>query len=153
METIQVSESCASPADRTRIRFDADAYLAECASRTVLAALSDKWTCLLVDALSGGPVRFGELRRRIGGITQKSLTSTLRTMERDGLVSRTVYPTIPPKVEYELTELGRSVIRLMSGVKEWAEVHVDEILAARARYDELATREVEPVRAGTGIRR
>ncbi|MCD0450212.1 helix-turn-helix transcriptional regulator [Actinocorallia sp. API 0066] len=153
METIQV-EACGTGEPHSELlRLDADAYLAECASRTVLVALSDKWTCLLVDALSGGPLRFGELRRRIGGITQKSLTSTLRTMERDGLVVRTVYPSIPPKVEYELSELGRGVIRLMSGIKEWAEVHVDEILASRARYDERAAQDVEPVRAVPGTRR
>ncbi|ROO90216.1 HxlR family transcriptional regulator [Actinocorallia herbida] len=130
-----------------QVRYDANAYLAQCASRTVLIALADKWTCLLVDALKDGPVRFGELRRRIGGITQKSLTSTLRTMERDGVVLRTVYPTIPPKVEYELTPLGRSVITLMSGIKSWAEFHVDEILTARADYDLRATLEPQPVRS------
>lgn len=128
-----------------RLRCDANAYLAECASRTVLIALADKWTCLLVDALKDGPVRFGELKRRIGGITQKSLTSSLRSMERNGVVIRTVYPSIPPKVEYSLSPLGRSVVTLMSGVKEWAEHHVDEILLAREHYDLQAEQELQPV--------
>ncbi|GAA3222488.1 helix-turn-helix domain-containing protein [Actinocorallia longicatena] len=135
-----------------RIRFDANAYLAECASRTVLTALADKWTLLLVDALKDGPVRFGELRRRIGGITQKSLTSSLRGLERDGMVIRTIYPTIPPKVEYELSPLGRSVVALVAGIKDWAEGHVDEILLARERYDLLAEQEVRPVRSADSPR-
>lgn len=74
----------------------------------MLDAIANKWTCLVVDALQRGPVRFGVLRRRLDGITQKSLTQTLRTMERDGMVIRTQYPTIPPHVDYELSALGRS---------------------------------------------
>jgi DNA-binding HxlR family transcriptional regulator len=128
-----------------QLRCDANAYLAHCGSRTVLTALADKWTCLLVDALKDGPKRFGELRRMIGGITQKSLTQTLRSMERDGMLVRTVYPTVPPKVTYELTDLGHSVTRLMAGIKLWAEEHVDEILEARARYDARVGEEVQPV--------
>jgi DNA-binding HxlR family transcriptional regulator len=128
--------------------WDVDAYLRHCASRTVLAAIADKWTCLLVDALRNGPVRFGALRRKLDGITQKSLTQTLRTMERDGMVIRTVYPTIPPRVEYELSDLGRSVVTLMSGIKRWSEAHVPEILAAREAYDHRAAEEPAPIRAG-----
>ena len=126
----------------------ADAFLSQCASRTVLNALADKWTCLLVDALKSGPVRFGGLRRKLDGITQKSLTPSLRTMERDGIVVRTVYPTIPPRVDYELSELGQSVITLMAGIKLWSETHVTEILAARDRYDERAGDEPLPVQFG-----
>ncbi|MDP9863776.1 MULTISPECIES: winged helix-turn-helix transcriptional regulator [Streptosporangium] len=122
-----------------------DAYLKECASRTVLAAIANKWTCLLVDALQDGPVRFGELRRRLDGITQKSLTQTLRTMERDGVVVRTVYPTIPPRVEYSLSELGQSVVALMAGIRRWSEDHVPEIMAARDRYDLRAAEDPRPV--------
>ncbi|MEO3785928.1 helix-turn-helix domain-containing protein [Actinocorallia sp. B10E7] len=128
-----------------RVCWDANAYLAQCPSRTVLSAIADKWTCLLVDALSDGPMRFGELRRRLDGITQKSLTQTLRDMERDGMLTRTVYPTIPPKVSYELTDLGRSVTRLMAGIKVWAEQHADEIVAARHLYDARAGQEPLPV--------
>lgn len=126
----------------------ADAYLSQCASRTVLNALADKWTCLLVDALQEGPVRFGVLRRKLDGITQKSLTQALRRMERDGVVIRSVYPTIPPRVDYELSDLGRSVVTLMSGIKHWSEVHVEEIVLARSHYDERAARDVQPVRVG-----
>ncbi|GIH75090.1 winged helix-turn-helix transcriptional regulator [Planobispora longispora] len=122
-----------------------DAYLRGCASRTVLEALANKWTCLLIDALRHGPLRFGVLRRKLDGITQKSLTQTLRVMERDGIVIRTVYPTIPPRVEYELSDLGRSVAGLMEGVKRWSEEHVDEILTAREAYDLRAQEEPRPV--------
>ncbi|MFB9676897.1 winged helix-turn-helix transcriptional regulator [Streptosporangium vulgare] len=123
----------------------ANAYLRECGSRRVLEAIANKWTCLLVDALRDGPVRFGVLRRRIDGITQKSLTQTLRNMERDGMVIRTVYPTIPPRVEYELSALGYSVVTLMEGIKSWSEKHVPEIMAARELYDVRAAEEPRPV--------
>ncbi len=123
----------------------ADAYLRQCASRTVLEAIANKWTCLLVDALRDGPVRFGDLRRRLDGITQKSLTQTLRTMERDGMVIRTLYPTIPPRVEYELSVLGRSVLALMEGIKRWSEEHAVEIVVARDAYDVRIARDPEPI--------
>ncbi|GII84492.1 transcriptional regulator [Sphaerisporangium siamense] len=129
--------------------FSVDAYMRDCASRTVLDAIANKWTCLLVDALRAGPVRFGVLRRRLDGITQKSLTQTLRTLERDGMVIRTVYPTIPPRVEYELSELGMSVVSLMKGIKHWAEEHVPEIVAARAAFDRRATEEPVPISTPT----
>jgi DNA-binding HxlR family transcriptional regulator len=83
----------------------------------------------------GGPVRFGELRRKLDGITQKSLTQTLRNLERDGLVERTVYATIPPRVEYRLTTLGHSASDLLESLREWAEQHMPEILSARAAYE------------------
>lgn len=123
----------------------ADAYLRGCSSRTVLDAIANKWTCLLVDALQSGPVRFGVLRRRLDGITQKSLTQTLRTMERDGMVIRTLYPTIPPRVEYELSVLGHSVLGLMEGIKRWSEEHAVEIVVARDAYDVRIARDPEPV--------
>lgn len=123
----------------------ADAYLRQCASRTVLTALADKWTCLLVDALQAGPVRFGGLRRKLDGITQKSLTQALRTMERNGIVIRTLYPSIPPRVDYELSPLGDSVVTLMAGIKHWSEEHVEEIVAARERYDTRAAQELQPI--------
>ncbi|MCT9932005.1 helix-turn-helix transcriptional regulator [Planotetraspora sp. A-T 1434] len=126
-------------------KFSANAYLRDCASRTVLDAIANRWTCLLVDALRDGPIRFGVLRRRLDGITQKSLTQTLRNLERDGVVIRTVYPTIPPRVEYSLSELGGSVVSLMEGIKHWSEEHVTEILAARETYDLRAAQEPRPV--------
>ena len=125
----------------------ADAYLAACPSRQILDVLANKWTMLVMGALGDGPLRFGMLRRRLDGITQKMLTQTLRNLERDGLVTRTVYPTIPPRVEYASTELGRSVAGLLSSIREWSEHHIDTVLDARAAYDERAAREVEPVTA------
>ncbi|HEY5835376.1 winged helix-turn-helix transcriptional regulator [Streptomyces sp.] len=113
----------------------ADAYLRKCPSRTVLDVLASKWTVLILPSLAGGPMRFGELRRRLDGITQKSLTQTLRNLERDGLLTRTVYPTIPPRVEYSLTDLGRDAAVLLDSLRTWAEVHLDDILRARHAYE------------------
>ena len=112
-----------------------DAYLSGCASRTVLDVIANKWVHLLVCALRDGPMRFGELRRRLDGVTQKMLTQTLRALERDGLVTRTLYPTIPPRVDYELTGLGRDAAGLLEGILAWSEQHATEITAARTRYD------------------
>lgn len=114
----------------------ADAYLRSCASRTVLDVIANKWTCLLIGALQGGSMRFGELRRRLDGITQKSLTQALRRLERDGLVTRTLHPTIPPRVDYELTELGMNVSELLKAITGWSEEHAAEITKARQAYDE-----------------
>jgi DNA-binding HxlR family transcriptional regulator len=121
----------------------ADAYLRACPSRTVLEVLSSKWTLLVTGALRGGPRRFGELRRRLDGITQKMLSQTLRALERDGLVSRKVYPTVPPQVEYMLTPLGQSVVALLDPIRVWAEDHLQDIVAARAAFDARADRAVE----------
>jgi DNA-binding HxlR family transcriptional regulator len=123
----------------------ADAYLAACPSRQILDVLANKWTMLAMGALADGPVRFGALRRRLDGITQKMLTQTLRILERDGLVTRSVYPTIPPRVEYAATELGRSVTALMSSIRSWSEENINEVLAARDVYDVRAAQEVHPV--------
>lgn len=123
----------------------ADAYLRGCASRTVLDVLANKWTMLIIGALGGGPMRFGELRRRLDGITQKMLSQTLRMLERDGLVTRTVYPTIPPRVEYAHTDLGRNVGELLDAIRIWSEAHIVEILTARAAYNEQVGRPVVAV--------
>lgn len=96
-------------------------------------------------ALAGGPLRFGQLRRRLDGVTQKMLTQTLRNLERDGLVSRTVYPTIPPRVDYAVTTLGRDVTDLLTAVRVWSEQHINDVLAAREDYDERAARTPAPV--------
>jgi len=117
----------------------ADAYMAKCGSRTVLVMLADKWVLLLLSALGKGPQRFGALRRRVDGITQKMLTQTLRNLERDGLVTRTVFPTTPPSVEYGLTELGKSATGLVDQVRKWAEDNVDRIAVSRQAYDEAAS--------------
>jgi len=110
---------------------------AECrAVSSVLSRIGDKWSVLVVELLAGGPMRFNELRRMIGGISQKMLTTTLRGLERDGLVTRTVFPTIPPRVEYELTELGQELQAPVRALGEWARRNIDRIDAARARFDE-----------------
>jgi DNA-binding HxlR family transcriptional regulator len=113
----------------------ADAYLRTCPSHNVLGMIANKWVSLIVPALKDGPMRFGELRRHLDGITQKSLSQTLRTLERDGLVTRTQYATIPPKVEYALSPLGRRAVELLRGMVVWAEQHYEDILAAREEYD------------------
>jgi DNA-binding HxlR family transcriptional regulator len=112
-----------------------DVFLAQCPSRQLLDRLSDKWVTLVMVALEGEPRRYSELARTIAGVSQKMLTQTLRTLERDGLVTRTVTATVPVTVTYELTGLGRSLLRVIAGLKVWAESHMDEVLAARASYD------------------
>ncbi len=101
----------------------------------VLARIGDKWSVLIVMLLIGRPHRFNELKREVGGISQRMLTLTLKSLERDGMVWRTVHPTIPPRVEYGLTPLGRSLADPVRALGEWAKAHTDEIDAARARYD------------------
>jgi DNA-binding HxlR family transcriptional regulator len=133
--------------DNLRFYGGADAYLAACPSRQILDVLANKWTMLVMGALSGGPMRFGELRRRLDGITQKMLTQTLRTLERHGLVVRTVYPTIPPKVEYAATGLGEGVTALMHAIRAWSEENINAVLDARDAYDARAAQEVQPVTA------
>lgn len=122
-----------------------DAFLRDCAARQVLGVLANKWTNLVMAALIDRTMRFGELRKRLDGITQKMLTQTLRELERDGLVNRTVYPSIPPRVDYSLTELGRSVSGLLDAVRSWSETHIDQIENAREAYDSKAARDLEPV--------
>jgi len=116
-----------------------DVMSAACPSRQVLGRVADKWTMLVLSALSAEEVlRFSELRRRIEGVTQKVLTQTLRGLERDGLVDRTVYPTVPVTVEYRLTALGHSLAAAVSVIKAWAYEHIEELEAARDRYDQAA---------------
>ena len=102
----------------------------------VLSRVGDKWSVLVVTRLGDGPQRFNELKRSIGGISQRMLTLTLRGLERDGLVTRTVFPTIPPRVDYELTDLGRGLCHPVKALGEWAMSHQDQIEAARSRFDE-----------------
>lgn len=104
----------------------------ECASRTALDRIADKWTALVIHALAAGTKRHNELLREISGVSQKMLTQTLRSLEEDGIVTRTVYPVVPPKVEYSLTALGRSLIEPLEAICRWAEQHVPEMQAARA---------------------
>lgn len=138
-------------AARTRAEAKAgyDAFLAGCPSRQLLDRISDKWVALILAALgSDGPhppgseradaprsMRYSELSRRLAGVSQKMLTQTLRSLERDGLLTRTVTPTVPVTVTYELTDLGLSLHQVMCGIKAWAEAHMDEVLANRGAYD------------------
>lgn len=110
-----------------------DVMAATCPSRTVLHRIGARWTIFVVTALADEPKRFSELKTRIQGITPKVLSETLRTLETDGLVVRTQLPGTPPGVEYSLTALGRSLWEPLSAVRDWAETHVPEILAARQR--------------------
>ena len=108
-----------------------------CASvAPVLARVGDKWSMLIVMLLGAGPVRFNELKRRIDGISQRMLSLTLRGLERDGLVSRTVTPSVPLRVDYALTDLGRSLSEPVSALGLWAQANYPAILAAQWRYDE-----------------
>jgi DNA-binding HxlR family transcriptional regulator len=103
---------------------------------SVLARVGDKWSVLVIMLLGDGPRRFNELKRMIGGISQRMLTLTLRGLERDGLVKRTVFPTIPPRVDYELTDLGRGLQQPVRELGQWAMDHQREIQDARARFDQ-----------------
>ena len=105
----------------------------KCHSREVLDRIADKWTALIIHVLSNGTKRHSELQREIAGVSQKMLTQTLRSLENDGIVSRKVYPVVPPKVEYSLTPLGRSLIEPLQAICRWAEKHLPELEAARAR--------------------
>jgi DNA-binding HxlR family transcriptional regulator len=134
---------------RAQAKAEYDAFLAVCPSRKLLDRLSDKWVTLILAALgsdgshqladgcAGEPrsMRYSELSRLLAGVSQKMLTQTLRSLERDGLVTRTATPTVPVTVTYELTELGLSLHQLMRGLKTWAETHMDDVLANRATYD------------------
>jgi DNA-binding HxlR family transcriptional regulator len=107
----------------------------------VLARVGDKWSVLIISSLGDGPRRFNEIKRMVGGISQRMLTLTLRGLERDGLVTRTVFPTIPPRVDYELTDLGRSLWKPVEALGTWAREHLPEIEAAKARFDKRAQSE------------
>ena len=102
---------------------------------SILARVGDKWSVFVIMLLGGGPRRFNEIKRMVGGISQRMLTLTLRGLERDGLVTRTVFPTIPPRVDYELTDLGRGLWTPVEALGMWAREHQVEIEDARARFD------------------
>jgi DNA-binding HxlR family transcriptional regulator len=113
--------------------FGYDAFQRTCPSHAVLEMLASKWVYLVVCALRRGRMRNGELARKLEGITPKMLTQTLRVLERDGLVRREIFPVIPPRVEYELTELGQNLAGLLNQIRSWSEQHVPDIKDARAR--------------------
>jgi DNA-binding HxlR family transcriptional regulator len=112
----------------------------DCPSRQVLERIGEKWTTLVIRVLDDGTLRYSDLQRRVGGVSQKMLTQTLRGLERDGLVARHVFPVVPPRVEYSLTPLGRSLVEPLDAICRWAERHLPEMLQARAR---TARRETE----------
>lgn len=101
----------------------------------VLARIGDKWTVMVVGQLRDGPLRYNELQRQVGDISQRMLTLTLKALEQDGLVRRTMYPTIPPRVEYELTDLGRGLLGPLQTLYQWAMVHGEAIASARSAYE------------------
>jgi DNA-binding HxlR family transcriptional regulator len=130
---------------RERAKVDYDAFLAGCPSRDLLDRISDKWVTLVLCALGDGssgkprPLRYSELSRRLAGVSQKMLTQTLRSLERDGLLTRTVVPTVPVTVSYELTALGLSLHQAVRVLKGWAETHMDDVFASRAAHDAPAS--------------
>ena len=125
-----------------------DAFDPDCPTRVVLDRIGDKWTVLVIGALQDGPLRFSVLRTRIGGVAAKVLTQTLRAMERDGLLTRTVHAQVPPRVDYELTDLGASLTGPIQTLTDWAETHLAQILGARETYDEAAGTAPDPAPTG-----
>jgi DNA-binding HxlR family transcriptional regulator len=123
---------------RAKARMEYDAFIAQCPTRKLLDRISDKWVCLVLAALAGGPLRYGDLSRKIAGVSQKMLTQTLRSLERDGLVTRSVTPSVPVRVDYELTPLGASLQSVMYTLKQWAEANIEQVEAARVAYEERA---------------
>lgn len=109
----------------------------DCPSRLIMQRMGDKWTALVFLALESGPRRFSQLRQDIGGVTPKVLTQTLRSLERDGLLTRTIYPEVPPRVEYELTDLGTTLQEPLEIMREWSQDHAEKIIRARNDYDDL----------------
>lgn len=117
------------------IEVHGNVYDADCPTRQVLDRIGDKWTTLVIGMLEEGSKRFSELQRSIGGISQKMLTQTLRSLERDGLVNRTVYAEVPPRVEYALTPLGETLCAPIAAIRQWAEDNIADVSAAQTAYD------------------
>lgn len=112
-----------------------DPYRADCPTRRILDRIGDRWTVLIVGVLGRGDARFSELRREVEGISQKMLTQTLRGLERDGLVRRTVHPEVPVRVEYALTEAGRTLLAPLRALEEWSIAHLGDVVTSQAAYD------------------
>jgi DNA-binding HxlR family transcriptional regulator len=117
-----------------------NAYAAACPTRLVLDRVADKWAVLILGSLRDHPVRFNALRRMIQGISQKMLSQTLKSLERDGLVKRKATPTVPVTVEYSITPLGRTLSATVDGLRVWAETHIDKVLQAQQQYDAATQR-------------
>jgi DNA-binding HxlR family transcriptional regulator len=116
----------------------------------LLQRIGDKWTVLVVRTLGDGPLRFSEIKRALGSISQKMLTTTLRGLERDGFVKRTVYPTVPPRVDYELTQLGRDLLTPVKTMAEWALKNAERVEGAQARFDGAGADTTAPARVRSG---
>lgn len=112
-----------------------DPYNRKCPTRQVLDQIANKWTVLVIGLLEDGPKRFSSIQRSVDGISQKMLTQTLRRLERDGLVLRTVFPVVPPHVEYELTELGKTIIQPIAEIRQWAKNNIEDIRRSQLSYD------------------
>ncbi len=135
IERIGTLSTMTATARRERNKQNYNAMLDACPTRQLLDVLSDKWVCLVLTALASGSKRHGELRREMAGVSQKMLTQTLRSLERDGMVSRSVTPSVPVRVDYELTPLGHNLAPLMRAIKTWAETHMDDVFAARSHHN------------------
>jgi DNA-binding HxlR family transcriptional regulator len=112
-----------------------DITAGKCRIREILDRVGDKWSLFVIFRLGAGPRRFTELRHSVDGISQRMLTVTLRGLERDGIVTRTVHPVVPPRVDYELTKMGQALIDAVGSLMAWADTHLDDVDAARAAYD------------------
>jgi DNA-binding HxlR family transcriptional regulator len=123
-------------ARRARDKVEYNAMNADCPTRQLVDVLSDKWVCLVFCALEGGPQRHSEIARQISGVSQKMLTQTLRNLERNGFVTRTVTAEVPVRVDYELTDLGQHFAPVIHAIKTWAEAHIEDVLAAREAHDQ-----------------
>jgi DNA-binding HxlR family transcriptional regulator len=117
-----------------------NAYATQCPTRLVLDRIADKWAVLVLGLLADRPVRFNQLRRLIEGISQKMLSQTLKSLERDGLVLRKVTPTVPVTVEYSITPLGQTLSATVDGLRIWAETHIEKVLLAQQQYDAVGRR-------------
>jgi DNA-binding HxlR family transcriptional regulator len=117
------------------VDFTPNVYSPLCPTRKVLDLIADKWTVLVMGLLKHGPHRFSAILRQVEGVSQKVLTQTLREMERNGLVTRTVYAEVPPRVEYELSPLGRTLTEPLYAITRWAEAHISAVMAAQLEFD------------------
>ncbi len=129
-----------------RTRQPANVFNARCGSQRVLDLIANRWTALVIYSLAGGTQRYSELHRKIGGVSQKMLTQTLRKLERDGLVERRVFPVVPPKVEYSLTPLGRTLTGPLRAICQWAEEHLPQLERARGRVAAATPSPPRPLR-------
>jgi DNA-binding HxlR family transcriptional regulator len=114
-----------------------DPYNRDCPTRRLLDRIGDRWTVLVVGALANSPLRYGQIAKVVDGVSQKMLTQTLRSLELDGLVTRTVHPVIPPNVEYELTDTGHSLRAPLQALEDWAKAHMAEVLANRSEHERV----------------